>query len=101
MKISVAMTTYNGASYLREQLDSILAQTRMPDEVIVCDDRSTDATPELLREYSARAPVPMTIVFNEQRLASTKNFEQAIRLCSGEIIALSDQDDVWYPHKLA
>jgi hypothetical protein len=101
MKISVAMTTHNGASYLREQLDSIFAQTRMPDEVIICDDQSTDETPELLRKYSARAPIPMTVVFNEQRLGSTKNFEQAIRLCSGEIIALSDQDDVWRPHKLA
>jgi len=101
MKISVAMTTRNGASYLREQLDSILAQTRMPDEVIVCDDQSTDETPELLREYSAQAPIPVTVVFNERRLGSTKNFEQAIRLCSGEIIALSDQDDVWRPHKLA
>jgi glycosyltransferase involved in cell wall biosynthesis len=101
MKISVAMTTYDGASYLREQLDSIFAQTRMPDEIVVCDDQSTDGTPELLREYSARAAIPMTIVFNEQRLGSTKNFEQAIRLCSGDIIALSDQDDVWRPHKLA
>jgi glycosyltransferase involved in cell wall biosynthesis len=101
MKISVAMTTYNGARYLRDQLDSIFAQTRVPDELIVCDDRSTDATPELLREYSARAPFPMRLVFNEQRLGSTKNFEQAIRLCTGDIIALSDQDDVWYPHKLA
>jgi glycosyltransferase involved in cell wall biosynthesis len=101
MKISVAMTTYNGARYVRDQLDSIFAQTRVPDELIVCDDRSTDATPELLREYSARAPFPMRLVFNEQRLGSTKNFEQAIRLCTGDIIALSDQDDVWYPHKLA
>ena len=101
MKISVAMTTYNGALYVREQLDSILAQTRMPDEVIVCDDQSSDGTLELLKEYSARAPVPMTVVRNEQRLGSTKNFEQAIRLCSGDVIALSDQDDVWRPHKLA
>jgi glycosyltransferase involved in cell wall biosynthesis len=101
MKISVAMTTHNGALYLREQVDSILAQTRMPDEVIICDDQSTDVTPELLREFSTRSPVPMTVVFNEQRLGSTKNFEQAIQLCSGDVIALSDQDDVWRPHKLA
>ena len=100
MKISVAMTTYNGASYLRQQLDSIFAQDRLPDELIVCDDRSTDATADILREYAARAPFPMQVEFNEERLGSTKNFERAIGLCSGEVIALSDQDDVWRPHKL-
>jgi glycosyltransferase involved in cell wall biosynthesis len=100
LKISIAMTTYNGALFLREQLDSIFAQTRLPDELIVCDDRSSDETPQLLRDYAARALFPMTVVINEQRLGSTKNFEQAIRLCSGELIALSDQDDVWYSKKL-
>jgi glycosyltransferase involved in cell wall biosynthesis len=100
MKISVAMTTCNGARYLREQLDSIFAQQRLPDELIVCDDRSTDATPQMLSEYAARSPFAMTVVINDQRLGSTKNFEQAIRLCTGDLIALSDQDDVWYPQKL-
>jgi glycosyltransferase involved in cell wall biosynthesis len=101
MKISVAMTTFNGARYLGEQLDSILAQERLPDEVIVCDDGSTDATVELLRDYASRSPCPMTVVVNEERLGSTKNFEQAIGLCSGDIIALCDQDDVWRGPKLA
>jgi glycosyltransferase involved in cell wall biosynthesis len=95
------MTTYNGALFLREQLDSIFAQTRLPDELIVCDDQSSDETPQILRDYAARAPFPMTVVINEQRLGSTKNFEQAIRLCSGDLIALCDQDDVWRSHKLA
>jgi glycosyltransferase involved in cell wall biosynthesis len=95
------MTTYNGAPYLREQLDSILAQQRLPDELIVCDDLSSDETPELLRDYAARVPFPMTVVINDRRLGSTKNFEQAIRLCTGDLIALCDQDDVWYPQKLA
>lgn len=100
MKISVAMTTCNGASYLREQLDSIIAQTRIPDEVIVCDDRSSDETPELLREYAQRSPCPMKMVVNDERLGSIKNFEKAIELCSGDLIALCDQDDVWRQHKL-
>ena len=94
------MTTYNGEAFLRDQLDSILAQQRLPDELIVCDDQSADETPRLLREYAAKAPFKMTVVINEQRLGSTKNFEQAIGLCTGDIIALCDQDDVWYPHKL-
>lgn len=101
MKISVAMTTYNGAAFLREQLDSIFAQTRLPDELIVCDDRSIDETPQLLREYQSRSPFPMNVIENDERLGSTKNFEKAVRLCSGEVIALCDQDDVWRPHKLS
>lgn len=94
------MTTFNGEAFLRDQLDSILAQQRLPDELIVCDDRSTDQTPKLLSEYAAASPFPITFVINEQRLGSTRNFEQAIRLCSGDLIALCDQDDVWCPHKL-
>jgi glycosyltransferase involved in cell wall biosynthesis len=95
------MTTYNGASFLSEQLDSILAQTRLPDELIVCDDRSDDDTPSILKDYATISPFPMKVVINRRRLGSTKNFEKAIGLCSGDIIALSDQDDVWRPHKLA
>lgn len=101
MKISVAMTTFNGAKFLREQLDSIVAQSRLPDELIVCDDRSTDDTVEILRDYASRSPFPMTVIVNDEQLGSTKNFEKAIGLCSGDLIALSDHDDVWRPQKLA
>ena len=101
MTISVAMTTYNGARFLREQLDSILAQSRLPDELVVCDDRSSDETAEILEEYSSRSPFPMKVVVNDERLGSTKNFEKAIQLSSGDLIALCDQDDVWRPQKLA
>lgn len=101
MRISVAMATYNGAAYLAEQLDSILAQTRSPDELIVCDDRSSDATQRILEEYAARSPFSIRVEVNEQTLGSTKNFEKAIGLCTGDIIFLCDQDDVWRPHKVA
>jgi glycosyltransferase involved in cell wall biosynthesis len=100
MTISVAMATYNGAAYLRQQLDSILAQTRPPEELVVCDDCSTDETVPILREYAEHSRVPIRIFVNESNLRSTKNFEKAIGLCTGDIIALSDQDDVWLPHKL-
>jgi len=100
MKISIAMATYNGAAFLREQLDSIIAQSRLPDELIVCDDQSTDDTVQILRDYAGRSPFPIRVEINEKRLGSTKNFEKAIGLCSGDIIALSDQDDVWMRHKL-
>ena len=98
--VSVAMCTYNGAKYLHEQLDSILTQTRVPNELIVCDDGSTDATLKILDEFKKKAQFLVKIYCNVTRLGSTKNFEKAISLCSGEIIVLSDQDDVWLPLKL-
>jgi glycosyltransferase involved in cell wall biosynthesis len=94
------MCTYNGELYLREQLDSIAAQTRLPDELVVCDDGSGDSTVAILDGFAAAAPFPVRILVNCSRLGTPKNFERAIGLTTGEIITLSDQDDVWYPHKL-
>lgn len=100
MTISVAMCTYNGAAYLREQLDSIAAQTRLPDELVACDDCSMDATMTVLEEFARYAPFPVHLHRNEATLGSTRNFDRAIGLCRGDLIALSDQDDVWQPEKL-
>lgn len=100
MKISVALCTFNGQKYLSEQLDSIARQTRLPDELVVCDDRSTDRTTEILTEFSGTAKFPVRIYTNEENLGSTKNFEKVIGLCDGDIIFLSDQDDIWSAEKL-
>ena len=100
MKISIAMCTYNGADFLSDQLESIIAQSRRPDEIVVCDDGSTDETQTLLKQFAATSPVAVTLDFNEENLGSVKNFEKAISLCTGDIIALSDQDDVWRADKL-
>lgn len=98
--ISVALCTYNGAAYLAEQLASIAGQDRLPAELVVCDDASTDATPQIVADFSARAPFPVRFQRNAQNLGSRANFERAIRLCQGSLIALADQDDVWLPQKL-
>jgi len=100
-QFSVALCTYNGARFLSEQLESIAAQTRLPDELIICDDCSTDDTVHITREFGARAPFSVSVTVNDTRLGSTKNFEKAISLCQFEIIALCDQDDVWSPQKLS
>src|SRR6266481_3811519 len=100
MKISVASCTFNGEKYLLEQLESISAQTRPPDEVVICDDRSSDKTVEIIGSFAKDAAVPVRVEINERTLGSTLNFEQAIRLCSGDVIVLSDQDDIWLPEKL-
>jgi glycosyltransferase involved in cell wall biosynthesis len=98
--ISVAMATYNGGKYLVEQLDSILSQTHKPAEIIVCDDQSTDNTPEILEEYRSKGLLNYYI--NDQRLGFIRNFKKAVSLCNPEnYIALSDQDDIWLPSKLS
>ena len=99
-RVSVALCTYNGERHLLEQLESIRQQTRLPDELIVCDDHSTDGSMEIVREFATRAPFAVRVVVNDTNLGSTRNFEQAIQLATGDIILLCDQDDVWLPEKV-
>ena len=99
-RISVALCTHNGSRFLREQLDSLVQQTRSPAELVVCDDCSTDDTIAILQEFRADAGIPVRILQNSRRLGSTRNFEQAMSLSSGEFIAFCDQDDRWAPEKL-
>jgi glycosyltransferase involved in cell wall biosynthesis len=99
--ISVALCVYNGARFLPEQLASIAAQTQTVDELVVCDDRSTDNTREMLAEFGKTVSFPVHIHQNERQLGSTKNFEKCLQLCQGDIIFLCDQDDYWYPEKVA
>lgn len=94
------MCIFNGGRFLSAQLESIAAQTRPPDELVACDDGSSDGCEEVVREFARRVTFPTKLVVNEKNLGSTRNFEKAISLCSGDITALSDQDDVWYPNKL-
>ena len=96
----MAMCTYNGAGYVREQLRSISEQTRPPDELVICDDNSVDGTKEILSAFASASTLPVRLHFNPETLGSTKNFEKAMCLCQGDIIALSDQDDYWLPEKL-
>jgi glycosyltransferase involved in cell wall biosynthesis len=100
LRISVAMCTFNGGRYLEEQLQSIETQSRLPCELVVCDDGSTDETIAVLERFKANAPFPVTIKRNTERMGSTRNFDQAIGMARGEFIALCDQDDRWLPHKL-
>jgi len=100
-KISIALCTYNGAEFIVRQLESFIEQTRLPDELVICDDRSSDATVEIIRDYISNAPFPIRLEVNRKNLGSTKNFEKAISLCAGELIYLSDQDDVWLSDKIA
>jgi len=99
-KLSVALCTHNGSRFLRDQLESIAAQTRIPDELIVSDDGSTDSTGQIVADFARQAPFPVRWHTHPTPTGSTENFEKAITLCEGDIIALSDQDDVWLPDRL-
>jgi len=103
--ISVCIATYNGEHYLRQQLDSILAQIGKEDEVVISDDSSTDGTLALIESYhDARIrvlhhdPSLMTTTFPLDR--PTHNFENALRHAKGDILFLADQDDVWIEGKV-
>ncbi|WP_246109191.1 glycosyltransferase family 2 protein [Vulcaniibacterium gelatinicum] len=98
------LCTCNGARFLPAQLDSLLAQTRPPDEVVAVDDGSTDASFELLTAFRASAEargIEVVLRRNPRNLGSLRNFESALRLAGGGLIFLCDQDDVWYPDKIA
>jgi glycosyltransferase involved in cell wall biosynthesis len=99
--ISVALCTYNGAKFLEQQLASLQAQERLPDELVVCDDRSTDRTVPLLEAFARTASFPVRVHVNPVNLGSTMNFYRAVRLCAGNLIALCDQDDVWHASRLS
>jgi len=92
--ISVAMFMFNGSRFVVEQLTSIAAQTRSPDELRICDDCSSDETTEVVAAFARTVPFPVYLQVNKQNLALTQNFERAISLCKGDLIALSGQDDV-------
>jgi len=91
---SVCMATYNGAKYLRPQLDSILAELRDGDELVIVDDASSDDTTAILAGY---ADPRIRVVHNEQNLGYVRAFERAMHLSTGDVVLLSDQDDVWIP----
>lgn len=96
--ISVVMATFNGERYLRQQLDSILQQSISPREIIIVDDGSTDSTLTILKEYTADSRFRLLV--NDQNMGYIKSFERGMLEVSCPYIALSDQDDIWLPHKL-
>jgi glycosyltransferase involved in cell wall biosynthesis len=99
--VSIALCTYNGEPFLGEQLASLARQTRLPDELLVCDDRSTDGTIEILQRFAETAPFPIQITVNETRLGPIANFAEAADQCGGDIVLFCDQDDVWHDDKVA
>jgi hypothetical protein len=99
--VTVVMGTFNGERYITEQLTTVVEQTLPPDEIIVCDDGSTDGTLERVEHLRRSSPVPIRIVRNERRLGFSDNFLTGATMATSHHVAFCDQDDRWYPHKLA
>ncbi|MBK0417690.1 glycosyltransferase family 2 protein [Leucobacter sp. CSA1] len=106
LRVSVALGTHNGERFVGEQIESILAQTRPVDEIVLSDDASTDRTVEIVEEAVAgrlaeHGSAPELVVLrNDPPLRVTKNFEQALLRTTGDVVALCDQDDVWHPQRV-
>ncbi|MCE7064776.1 glycosyltransferase [Dyadobacter sp. CY326] len=97
--MSIALCTYNGQRYLKEQLNSVINQTYKNIEIVIVDDCSSDLTHDIIRDY-AETHASVKVYVNPERLGYNKNFEKALKLCTGEFIAICDQDDIWRHDKL-
>jgi glycosyltransferase involved in cell wall biosynthesis len=95
------LATYNGAEFLPAQLASLIGQAVAPDEVVVVDDCSTDGSQDLLRAFAAEAPFPVELVLRDEHLGTWATFEEGLRLATGDLLLICDQDDVWREHKVA
>lgn len=100
VKVSVVVGTYNGARFLKDQLQSIELQSEPPDEVIISDDCSTDESVEVAKLFKARNCFPTTIIVGVSRLGVTSNFERGLLASTGDVVVLADQDDRWHQDKL-
>ena len=100
MKVSIALCTYNGERYIQEQLDSLLSQTRLPDEIIVSDDGSTDQTVSIVKATLSALNIKHHIYTPLEKLGVFKNFEFCMSQCTGDVIFPCDQDDIWKPTKI-
>jgi glycosyltransferase involved in cell wall biosynthesis len=104
LRLSIVICTYNGAAYLQQQLDSLLAQTRLPDEIVMSDDGSADASQSILQAFAERARglgIAVQLWSNPGNLGYVENFSKALQQATGDVLFLCDQDDVWRPDKLA
>ena len=97
IRVSVAIATYNGEKYIKEQLDSILVNLKDNDEIIISDDGSTDNTISIIEKYNDSR----IIIVDGPKSGVKMNFENAIKNCKGKYIFMSDQDDIWMDNKVS
>lgn len=104
LRLSIVICIYNGAAYLQQQLDSLLAQTCLPDEIVMSDDGSTDASQPIVQAFAERARglgIAVQLWGNPDNLGYVGNFSKALQQATGDVLFLCDQDDIWRPDKMA
>lgn len=99
-EISVVLCTYNGEKFVAQQIESILNQSIPPDELIISDDCSTDATVDIVSDFLRKYSTTVRIFQNNKNIGFIENFAKAINLSEGGVVCLSDQDDVWFERKI-
>jgi glycosyltransferase involved in cell wall biosynthesis len=99
--ISVAMATCNGEAFVQEQIESILRQTRLPNELVISDDCSNDRTIEVIKTATVGCPFPVRILQNSVNVGLNGNFEIAITEAKGDLVIPADQDDYWLPERVS
>ena len=99
--ISVALCTYNGSAFLNDLLKSIRNQSRIPEELIIIDDNSSDDSISILEQFAANTDIDCNIIRNKQNLGVNRSYQMAISACNGDIIIVTDQDDIWDPDRTA
>jgi hypothetical protein len=99
-RVSVVMATYNGARFLTEQLESLKRQSRLPDELVVYDDCSSDRTRDMLADAAREFPFKVVILHGERNVGVNGAFQRAIEASSGDIVFFCDQDDIWWTNKV-
>jgi len=100
MTTTILLCTYNGESFLEDQLNSYLGQTELPTDLYVADDGSTDNTLSILKAFADKAPFPVQIHQNKEKLGYAKNFLTHLQHTTGDLVFLSDQDDIWLSTKI-
>lgn len=100
-EVSVALATFNGERYLAQQLETLRRQWRLPKELIVVDDASSDRSVEIVKQFAKTAPFDVVLVDHHTHLGTNRAFGDAITMCTGDIIVTCDQDDLWYPDKIS
>lgn len=99
-RVSVALASYNGASFIRAQIQSLFEQTERPFEVVIVDDCSNDNTVEVINSMREKSPFPIRLLENPENIGYIKSFELALKTCTGDFVFLCDQDDIWLPRKI-
>lgn len=99
-KVSIALASYNGEKFIKDQLDSLLKQTVLPDRIVICDDCSTDNTQNIISEIKKESIIPVTFLKHAVNEGVLSSFRDAVGECDSDIIFFCDQDDYWYENKI-